>query len=184
LTARPATEDDRRWIVDLLSRPEVVRSLAVTAADETAKALTRCFAGATDEGVHVLEADGCPVAVLRWTVRNRRSRIAVVQGLAVDPAARGHGYGAALVRAVVEHLAGERDIHRIEAEAFASNEASLTTFLRCGFEREGVRRQAYDREGAWQTTVLLGYLSDAAPRSTRPPSPGAAGRSASRDASA
>ena len=89
-----------------------------------------------------------------------------MQGLAVDPDARGHGYGAALVRAVVDHLVADRDMHRIEAEVFDGNHASKATFLRCGFEQEGVRRQAYDRDGAWQDTVLLARLSDAAPRST------------------
>jgi RimJ/RimL family protein N-acetyltransferase len=168
VSVRPATEDDRAWLRALLERPDVVRSLAITAADETDAALSRALDGADDVGVPVLDAGDGPVAVLRWSLRNRRSRIAVVQGLAVHPDARRRGHGVALVAAVTRELHGPRDVHRIEAEAFSHNAASLATFARCGYVREGVRRQAYDRDGAWQDTVLMASLGPQLPRSTPP----------------
>jgi RimJ/RimL family protein N-acetyltransferase len=33
-------------------------------------------------------------------------------------------------------------------------------FERAGFMREGVRRRAYDRAGAWQDGVSFGLLAD------------------------
>jgi len=63
------------------------------------------------------------------------------------------------VRQLAEYLVVEREIHRIEAEVYGFNTAAVRVFERAGFTREGVRRQAYDRHGAWQDGVRFGLLS-------------------------
>jgi RimJ/RimL family protein N-acetyltransferase len=166
---RDAGTEDRAWLADVLARPAARRHLAVDAPAAALAALDRRLAGADDEGVVVLvDEDGTPLATARWTLRNRRSRIAVVHGLAVDPARAGRGHGTALVRALVEHLVVAHDVHRVEAEAFAANEAALRTFARAGFAVEGRRVRAYDRDGAWQDSVLLARVADGPPRSAPP----------------
>jgi RimJ/RimL family protein N-acetyltransferase len=93
---------------------------------------------------------------------NRRSRIAAVSTLVVDPAARGRGLGAAILRAVARD-AFARGVHRVEGEVYGFNAPALRAFATAGFVREGVRRRAYDRHGEWQDGVCFGRLADDEP---------------------
>lgn len=106
----------------------------------------------------------CPpgerVGAVRVYERHRLSGIVAVQGLMVDPSARGRGIGAEAVRALVRRVLGEQGRHRLEAEVYAFNEAGLRAFDAAGFEREGQRRRAYWRHGAWQDTVLFALVAE------------------------
>jgi len=96
---------------------------------------------------------------VRWqTVR--RSRIARVSGLAVDPAAAGRGVARRVIAELVRHLLEDRGFHRLEAETYGFNAAARRVFERAGFVVEGVRRRAYDRHGGWQDGVMLGLVAD------------------------
>jgi RimJ/RimL family protein N-acetyltransferase len=77
----------------------------------------------------------------------------------VDPAARGRRLGVAILKAVARD-AFARGVHRLEGEVYGFNEPALRTFDSAGFVREGVRRRAYDRHGAWQDGVRFGLLAD------------------------
>jgi RimJ/RimL family protein N-acetyltransferase len=103
---------------------------------------------------------GAPVGGVRAVERHRVSAIVAVQGLMVDPAARGRGLGAAGIRALVERVLVEQGRHRLEAEVYGFNEAGLRTFDAAGFTREGRRRRAYWRHGAWQDTVLFARTAE------------------------
>ena len=90
---------------------------------------------------------------------NRRSRIASIETLMVDPRARGRRLGVAILKAVARDVFA-RGVHRLEGEVYGFNEPALRTFDAAGFTREGVRRRAYDRHGAWQDGVRFGLLAD------------------------
>ena len=150
---RPATEADLAWIGDLARDESVARSLSTTAADGLSEAL------AAGE-LWIAETAGSErVGAVRVTTVNRRSRIASVETLMVDPVARGRRLGVAILNAVARD-AFARGMHRLEGEVYGFNEPALRTFDAAGFAREGVRRRAYDRHGAWQDGVRFGKLAD------------------------
>jgi RimJ/RimL family protein N-acetyltransferase len=154
VTLRPATPDDLPWLERLARDPGTARSLAVDAGDRLAGEL-----GAGE--VIVFETEGGErIGAARATVRNRRSRIAELQTLIIDPAVRGRGLGAAAVRAVARELIEGRSMYRVEAEVYGFNAPALRTFAAAGFTREGVRRRAYVRHGARHDGVLFGLLAD------------------------
>ena len=157
---RPARPEDRAWALALAQLPEVAASVMVGADAALDEALARIAAGATDEAALVIEADDRRVGLVRWRTTNRRSRIAVVTGLMVDPAARGRGIATAALRALAGTLFIDHGFHRVEAEVYGFNDAALRAFDRAGFARDGRRRKAYDRHGAWQDGVLYGRLAD------------------------
>jgi len=158
---RPVTAEDRDHLVALVRHPEVARSLSVLAEASLAGALDRVLAGADDEGVLVVEDEhGTARGVVRWQTHNRRSRIAGVHGLVVDPGARGRGLATRAVADLARHLVADRGFHRVEAETYGFNEPARRAFLRAGFTAEGVRRRAYDRHGAWQDGALFGLLAE------------------------
>lgn len=150
---RPASAADLPWIAALARDESVARSLSTTAAD----ALSEAFAAGE---LWIAEASGSErVGAVRVTTVNRRSRIASVESLMVDPAARGRRLGVAMLKAVARD-AFARGVHRLEGEVYGFNEPALRTFDVAGFVREGVRRRAYDRHGAWQDGVRFGLLAD------------------------
>jgi RimJ/RimL family protein N-acetyltransferase len=159
VTLRPARPDDREWLLDLARHPDVNGSLMPRADEALESALERVFAGTDDEEVLVIEEGEHRVGVVRWQIRSRHSRIAGIFGLVVDRAARGQGFGLAAVERVTADLFA-RDFHRVEAEAYGFNAASIRTFERAGFTREGTRRRAYQRHGDWQDGVLLARLAE------------------------
>jgi RimJ/RimL family protein N-acetyltransferase len=149
---RPATADDRE------------RLLALVRDERVAAALSTVAGAALDDAIAAGEAlviaDGDAVAgVLCWSVTNRRSRIARIHTVAVDPALQGRGLAVSALRAAVRTLVDEHDVHRVEAECYGFNTAARRAFAAAGFAEEGVRRSAYDRHGAWQDGIHLGLVA-------------------------
>lgn len=148
---RPATPDDVEALVALARHPEIAATLATTAADSLRE----------DAGeLLVIEHEGARAGGVRWVLVNRRSRIADIRTLMIDPALSGRGLATAAVRRLAEHLIHERELHRVEAEVYGFNGAAQRVFERAGFTREGLRRRAYDRAGAWQDGVRFGLLAE------------------------
>jgi RimJ/RimL family protein N-acetyltransferase len=152
---RPAEPADIDALVALARHPEVAGTLATDAANGLATAL--------DEGAGellVIEHDGAVVGGVRWVLVNRRSRIADITTLMLDPAARGRGLAVAAVRELAARLFAARGLHRLEAEVYGFNGPARRVFERAGFVYEGVRRRAYDRAGDWQDGVRFGLLDE------------------------
>jgi aminoglycoside 6'-N-acetyltransferase len=153
LRLRPATPDDRDRIVALLGDERVAAALSTMALEAFDEALG-------DGRAMVAEVDGDLAGVLCWSERSRRSRIASIHTVAIDPAFQGRGLGLEAVRALVRMLVDERGYHRLEAETYGFNAAARRVFLAAGFAEEGVRRRAYDRHGGWQDGILFGLVAD------------------------
>jgi len=152
---RRATTDDLERLTTLARREDVARTLATDAVEQLSEAL----ADATGE-LLVIEVGGEVVGAVRWVLINRRSRIADIRSLMLEPAARGRGIATAAIRELIDHLFRERWLHRLEAEVYGFNRSGQRVFERAGFVHEGVRRQAYDREDGWQDGVRYALLSD------------------------
>lgn len=147
---RPATGDDLGWVAALAAHPEVEPSLALGAGD-----------GLSDAVAHgELLVDEDRRAAARLAVVVERHGLAAIRTVMVDPSHQGRGIGLALVTAVVDEAFDARGLHRLEAEAYAFNIAACRLFERAGFVREGVRRRAWERHGAWQDGVIYALLAD------------------------
>jgi RimJ/RimL family protein N-acetyltransferase len=72
--------------------------------------------------------------------RNRSARIGRVL---VDPERRGQGFGAAMMRAVVDRAFRELGAHRVELGVFDVNPAAIACYEGVGFHRDGVRRDSF-----------------------------------------
>lgn len=152
---RPATAADLEALVALARHPDVAATLSTTAADGLAEALD---SGAGE--LLVIGRGGAVAGAVRWELVNRRSRIAEIQTLMLDPAVRGQGLATAAVRELVARLVVAHGLHRIEAEVYGFNAPAQRVFERAGFVREGLRRRAYDRAGGWQDGVRFGLLAE------------------------
>jgi RimJ/RimL family protein N-acetyltransferase len=160
---RRATLDDVPFLVRLFADADVAPYLAVIRAstpEDIAAEVERSERDPDAFGVVVFAMNGAPTGTASWERVNRRSRIASVGGFAVDRAFRGQGVGVEAARALQRHLLTEAGFHRIQMEIYAFNERALRHAERAGWIKEGVRRKAYWREGAWVDGVLYGLVAE------------------------
>ncbi len=160
---RRATAADVGFMADLAAHDEVEPFMAAVSSrepEELAEEVRRSVEEPGQHGRFVLEVEGEPAGVLAFDVANRRSRIAYLHAIMLDPAHRGHGLATAATRLLVRHLVFDLDYHRVQLEVYGFNEQALRHFERAGFLREGVRRQAYWRHGEWVDGVLFGLVRE------------------------
>jgi RimJ/RimL family protein N-acetyltransferase len=163
VTLRRATAADIPYLVRLLGDPDVAPYLATVRASTPAELASEIERGEHDPDAHavvVAELDGDAVGTATWERVNRRSAIASVGSFAIDPRVRGRGIGLEVARALQRHLLRERGFHRIQMEIYAFNERALAHAERAGWIHEGVRRQAYLRDGRWVDGVLFGLVQE------------------------
>jgi len=163
VSVRAAVPDDIPFLVGLATDPDVASYLAagrVVTVDAFAEQIARSEAEPDAYGVVVFELDGERAGTATWELVNRRSRIAAVSGIAVDPGLRGRGVGVAASRALQIRLFRDLGLHRLQMEVYAFNARGLRHAERAGWVREGVRRRAYWRDGEWVDGILFGLLED------------------------
>ena len=163
VSIRAAVPDDIPFLVGLATDPDVASYLAagrVVTVDAFAEQIARSEAEPDAYGVVVFELDGEQAGTATWELVNRRSRIAAVSAIAVDPGLRGRGVGVAASRALQTRLFRDLGLHRLQMEVYAFNDRGLRHAERAGWVREGVRRRAYWRDGEWVDGILFGLLED------------------------
>lgn len=109
-------------------------------------------AGGIDDGVvrvGMVELNG-----IEWD----RARAEVAFWIA--PAHQDAGYGRDALSTLVDYAFDQLGLHKLAAEAFATNEASMRLLESIGFEREGRLREEEYVDGEWVDVVRYGLLSD------------------------
>jgi RimJ/RimL family protein N-acetyltransferase len=163
VTLRRATPGDVPFLVGLFTDADVAPFLAAvrpTSPEDVAAEVERSEREPGAYGVLVLELDGARIGTVTWERVNERSRIASVSAFAIDPARRGRGVGVEAARAIQRHLLRDAGFHRVQMEVYGFNERALRHAERAGWVREGVRRRAYLRDGAWVDGILFGLVEE------------------------
>jgi RimJ/RimL family protein N-acetyltransferase len=164
---RRADWEDVDFLVELLTHDDVEPFLAGATIHDRAGLLDeidRSLARPEELGRFVIEVDDAGewrrAGALGFEVRNRRSRIAFLQRLAVHPDFRGRRLGDVAARLLQRHLIFDLDYHRLELEVYGFNERAIAHAERSGFVREGVKRRAYLRHCDWVDGVLFGLTRE------------------------
>jgi RimJ/RimL family protein N-acetyltransferase len=104
-------------------------------------------------------ADGRAVGRINLFGEDPLARTAEV-GMALEPDARGKGYGTAALQQFVEFAFERRNLRRLHLIAIASNGAALACYRKVGFVEEGRRREHCWVRGHYEDEVLMGLLRD------------------------
>ena len=102
--------------------------------------------------------DDDPVGMISMFVVVEESGRAMI-GAWIAPEYQGNGYGRAMTAQMVEYAFAERRLHRLTANALATNEPSRATLESVGFEQEGIQREAYFVDGEYVDRVMYGLLA-------------------------
>jgi RimJ/RimL family protein N-acetyltransferase len=127
---------EERWFESLLERLE--RQEDVVLAIETA------------DGVHI---GSLGLHAINW--KNRCAELGIVIG---DNAFWGQGYGTDAIRALLGLAFGEMNLHRVFLLVDVDNARGIRCYEKCGFQREGISRQAVFREGAYHDQYVMSIL--------------------------
>ncbi|MBN1428237.1 MAG: GNAT family N-acetyltransferase [Anaerolineae bacterium] len=109
--------------------------------------------------IHTLESDlligNCSLFAINQ--RNRSADFGIVVG---EKAYWGRGYGSDATRILLGFAFQEVNLNRVQLEVFDYNARAIRSYEKVGFAREGVRRQALFREGAYHDIILMAILRD------------------------
>ena len=165
---RQAAPGDVEFLAGLAEHEEVEPFMAAISARSHEELLEQVKLGEQaprELGRFMLEVPGENgewerIGALAFEVSNRRSRIAWLHAVMLDPAYRGRGLAEQAVRLVTRHLICDLGYHRVQLEVYGFNERAQRLFERAGFVREGAKRKAYWRHDAWHDGVLFGFLEE------------------------
>ena len=164
---RPPSEEDIGFLVTLAARPEVADYLSPVSpwtGEEIRAAISYEGDDPLAGGRFVLEVeeDGGwrQVGGMACATANSRSRIVHLYGVMIAPEKRGQGLAERATRLLSLHLIRGLGYHRIQLEVYGFNARGQRLFERAGFVREGVRRKAYWRHGAWQDGIHYGLVEE------------------------
>ena len=159
---RRAVAEDVDFLASLATHGEVQPFLAAVSAltpDDFREELERAKREPEYYGRFVIEVDGERAGAMAFSVANRRSRIAHLYGLMIDPAFRGRGLADSAARVFSRHLLFDLGFHRLELECYGFNERAIRHAERI-YVREGVKRKAYRRNDEWVDGVLFGLIRE------------------------
>jgi RimJ/RimL family protein N-acetyltransferase len=163
VTLRRARADDADFLLELVTDDETRPFLGPRTPGDRAAVLAEIERSEREPagfGRFVIELDGERAGSVGFHVEHEASRIARVERLAVHPRHRGHGISDEAARLVQRLLLEELGYHRLELEIYAFNERACAHAERSGFVREGVKRQAYLKDGRWVDTVMFSLLRE------------------------
>ena len=161
-TIRPAKPEDAAALValgDAVGREEggwLLNSNGWRTVAEERRYL-RALKRYSDAAVYVVE-DGDAIVGRLSLARdpNPASRHVADLGLMVAATHRRRGIGRALLEQAVA-WARVADVRKLELHVFPWNEPAIVLYERFGFEREGLRREHYSRDGEYVDAVLMAY---------------------------
>lgn len=71
---------------------------------------------------------------------------------------RGKGLGTFAVNAMIQHAFNDLNLHRIELGALETNAPALHLYEKCGFVREGVKRESNYKNGKYISMIMMSLL--------------------------
>lgn len=112
------------------------------------------------DGAHVwaITEDGGP-ALGRIALFVQREGVGEI-GIIMTPEATGRGLASKALKLVVDYGFGPLDLHRIAADIDPDNNASISLFLRGGFQREGLLRANWKTHLGIRDSVIMSKLRE------------------------
>jgi RimJ/RimL family protein N-acetyltransferase len=120
------------------------------------------FLGKDPHYLAVAQADDTAIGLVMWRDPHLGGRDgwAWEIGILLAPEHRGRGAGTEAQRLLAEYLFAVTTTHRLCANTELDNIAEQRALTKCGFQREGVLRQAGFRGGQWRDVVAYALLRD------------------------
>lgn len=152
---REVTEDDRGWLAELLSRPEVVRWWGASDPGE----LVEREPGERRYAIEPRDG-GAPLGLIQSSEEDDPMYRHAGIDIAVHPDHHSRGIGTDALVTLARHLLDSRGHHRLTIDPAADNVTAITVYERIGFRSVGIMRR-YERgpDGTWRDGLLMDLLA-------------------------
>jgi RimJ/RimL family protein N-acetyltransferase len=159
---RPVREEDLPQIVAWENDPETTRfsggPLGTTVEGERRRLLAHPDGGEPTAWAIETRDDGRLIGVIGLHSLHRRHHRARVFAIIGSIADRGKGFGTDALRCLLHHAFTRGGWHRLSMRVLPENQAILRSAEKCGFEREGVSREAWFVDGRFHDDIRLAIL--------------------------
>jgi RimJ/RimL family protein N-acetyltransferase len=88
---------------------------------------------------------------------NRRAMLGIVIGA---KAYWGRGYGADAIRTILGWAFGYLNLNRVYLTVYGYNQRAIRCYQKCGFQQEGIMRQAHYIDGQYSDEWMMGILQN------------------------
>ena len=168
VTLRPMAEADQpllsRWFSDEeFQRRQWGAWRGPMSLEEARGFWTRFQAGdpaAPDTALFAIDHDGRTVGFANYRRLNATQSNADI-GIGIgERSLWGKGIGTEALRLMVEHLIGDRGLHRIRLHVAATNDRAIASYKKAGFELEGVERDGVrGGDGIFHDMAVMGLIA-------------------------
>lgn len=149
----------RRWFADPATVRHWGKPVPLVTEDQFEADLAGRFARFDETGYFVIEVrEGPVIGRIEFEGLSMESRSAEIMILIGEPAARGKGYGADALVAMLSYLFGERNLHRAGLTVLAWNERAIRSYEKVGFRVEGRLRDDLYRGGRYHDQIAMSIL--------------------------
>lgn len=94
---------------------------------------------------------------LRINKKNKKADFGIVIG---EKDEWSKGYGADTLKIVLRFAFNKLKLNRVELSVFKENISGKKCYTRCGFKKEGIKRQSVVVEGKFMDEIIMGLLRD------------------------
>jgi len=159
---RPLEKEDAPLVQRWLNDPEITRNLLVFRPLSRQAEEEFIANAAKDEHalslLIVLKDGDRPIGVTGLKdidFRNRNAEFGIAIG---EKECWGQGYGTEAARLMVDHAFATLNLHRVSLRVNENNERGIRSYRRAGFQKEGVLREDYYRDGQYWDMTVMGIL--------------------------
>ena len=105
------------------------------------------------------ENDRC-LGLVSLTAIDYLNRTATLHIMIGDVCNRGKGIGSFAVREMLNHAFANLNLNRVELGVLESNTAAIHLYEKCGFVREGIKRNSIYKAGRYVNLLIYAILRD------------------------
>ena len=128
---------EEKWFEDMISRPQVEHPMVIE----------------IQLGVEWVAIGNCGFHEIDW--RCRSADVGIIIG---EKSYWDQGYGTKVMALLLEHGFKTLNLNRIGLWVFETNPRAIRTYEKVGFVREGVKRQAFYKNGRYIDMILMSVL--------------------------
>lgn len=97
------------------------------------------------------------ISLLNIEAVNRSGSLHIMIGNSEN---RGRGVGTFAVNAMINHAFNNLNLRRIELGVLENNLPAIRLYEKCGFVREGLKRQSNYKNGKYMSLIIMGLLRE------------------------
>ena len=106
----------------------------------------------------IITKDNKPIGVIYFSKidwRDRHARLSILIG---EKEEWGKGYGTDSILTLLTFAFKEMNLHRIELDVFKGHQSAIACYEKCGFKKEGERKETYFLDGKYHNGYLMAII--------------------------